>query len=310
MSDASFERVFASALRRHNMSLSELRHRLIAEGHHVALSTLSYWRSGKRRPSGRRSLDIVAAIEHDLGLPNDELIDYIDHTSEHMYLATVAPTQDPVLVIEMRETTTELGHLATVTAKQVVVSITADVDDNRQVARVVTRVLLQAVAGTVSRFPILEVSDAASPRPPRIQIVSGGHIIQTFAHPGGRVLGIDVELDHPLKSPGTMSLEWSVDYPADYPQRTSIAYGVNGRCRDIVLWGRFSADAAPDWIGEREERRSGVRNHSHAARGLSHSVHRQSFGPGRLVLTWGSGSAPSAHPPSLAKSGLGSSRLN
>jgi hypothetical protein len=68
-----FEAAFRVAIRRRGLTLDRLRAHLAQRGLPVALSTLSDWQHGHRRPGSARSLRTVDALEEILGLPATSL---------------------------------------------------------------------------------------------------------------------------------------------------------------------------------------------------------------------------------------------
>lgn len=62
------------AVRRRQLSLESLQRRLAERGVHVGLSTLSYWRRGRRHPEGERSARVLTVLESVLDVPRGSLL--------------------------------------------------------------------------------------------------------------------------------------------------------------------------------------------------------------------------------------------
>src|SRR4051812_1528119 len=69
-----FDAALRAAVRARGLTLERLRAHLARRGVPIALSTLSDWQHGKRRPSVAGSLRAVLALEDVLGLPPKTLV--------------------------------------------------------------------------------------------------------------------------------------------------------------------------------------------------------------------------------------------
>lgn len=69
-----FEHALHTAMQVRGLSLERVRRKLRDQGVDISLTTLSYWRRGRSRPEGDRSLRAVRAIEEVLRLPPESLI--------------------------------------------------------------------------------------------------------------------------------------------------------------------------------------------------------------------------------------------
>ncbi|MBG0822548.1 helix-turn-helix transcriptional regulator [Planomonospora sp. ID91781] len=72
-----FHLALLACIRESGLSLDRIRARLAQHGPTVALSTLSDWQRGHRRPGGERSLEVIAALEHVLGVPERALAELL-----------------------------------------------------------------------------------------------------------------------------------------------------------------------------------------------------------------------------------------
>lgn len=69
-----FHAALRLAIAQSGLNLDSLRRRLLAEGHAVSLSTLSYWQRGERRPERPGSVSAVHALERILGVRRSGLV--------------------------------------------------------------------------------------------------------------------------------------------------------------------------------------------------------------------------------------------
>jgi hypothetical protein len=69
-----FHAALRAAIRHRGLTLDRLRYHLARRGVTVALSTLSDWQQGNRRPGGADPLRAVRALEEILGLPAESLV--------------------------------------------------------------------------------------------------------------------------------------------------------------------------------------------------------------------------------------------
>lgn len=286
---------FAGALRdainAKGVTLSWLQQRLKRRGNRVSLATLSYWRSGARRPEGVQSLAALVDIEELLGLEDGALTRLLPSSKR---TGPLGPSQFPIdeeaIEEAVKEAYAALGTPYPDPSREVTTHSVTDVDAQGNLAFSSTRSLLQATAGTVRATPFLELTPGVRTTPPIFTAVSGGRIAGRYSHSSGEVHGVLFELDVPLTAPDTTMVEWSVEYPADYPPTRETGHGVSRQCRELLVWTRFHPDALPDWCEERIETPTGVTITPVALNGSGsvHQLHR-SFGPGAVELRWGYG---------------------
>ncbi|GAA3440998.1 hypothetical protein [Planomonospora venezuelensis] len=72
-----FHLALRACIRESGLSLDRIRARLAQHGPAVALSTLSDWQRGNRRPGGERSMAVITALEGILGVPERALADLL-----------------------------------------------------------------------------------------------------------------------------------------------------------------------------------------------------------------------------------------
>ena len=286
---------FASALRdainAKPVTLSWLQRQLKARGNLVSMATLSYWRSGARRPEGVQSLVALADIEDLLGLTTGALSRLLRPTNR---TGPLGPNQFPIDEEELEQAVIDTFHaLGTTypdTSRELTTHSVTDVGADGNVSRSITRSIVQSTVGTITAIPFLEITPGVRTPPPLLEAVAGGRIAARHSHPDGEVHGVLFELDLPLTAPETAMVEWSVEYPPGYPPTRDTGHALAQKARELLVWTRFHPDAVPDWCEEHVETPTGVTvTPVPLTRGTSVHLVRRAFGPGALELRWGYG---------------------
>lgn len=286
-----FTAALRDAINTKDVTLSWLQRQLKARGNRVSLATLSYWRSGARRPEGVQSLAALADIEDLLGLETGELTRLLRATKR---TGPLGPNQFPLDEEELERAVIEafgaLGAVYPDTSREITTHSVTDVGADGSIARSITRSILQSTVGTITAIPFLEISPGIRTPAPVLEAVSGGRIAARYSHPDGEVHGVLFELDVPLTAPDTAMVEWSVDYPPEYPRTYDTGHALAQKCRELLVWTRFHPDAIPDWCEEQVSTPDGVTiTPVPLDRGTSVHLVRRAFGPGALELRWGYG---------------------
>ncbi|MCK2034840.1 hypothetical protein KZC51_01715 [Microbacterium sp. SSW1-49] len=286
---------FAGALRdaisAKQITLSRLQERLRARGNRVSLATLSYWRSGARRPEGAQSLAAVADLESLLDLDQGFLTKFLGPTNRTGPLGPSRfPIDEQAIERAARDAYAALGAPYPDMSREVTTHSVTDVDADGNVAFCSTRSIVQSTSGTITATPFLELTPGVNTPAPLISAVSGGRISARYSHPSGEVHGVLFEFDAPVTAPKTTVVEWSISYPPDYPTMRETGHAVARQCRELLVWTRFHPDALPDWCEERIETPTGTTVAEMTLDGGT-SVHqvRRAFGPGAIELAWGYG---------------------
>lgn len=283
---------FSSALRdainARGLSLARLHEMLRSRGNGVSMATLSYWRSGRRRPEGVQSLAAIAEIERLLHLAPGELTVRLGTTNR---TGPIGPNQFPMNEQELeravRDAFTALGAAYPDTARELTTHSVTDVDAAGNVAHCETRSIVQSTVGTITSIPFLELTPGERTPAPIITAIAGGRIAARYSHPNGEVHGVLFELDAPLAAPDTTIVEWAVDYPPDYPPQRETGHAVAMKCRELLVWTRFHPDAIPDHVTERVDNPQGTTTTTTEIGGRTAVAQiRRGFGPGALGLSW------------------------
>ncbi|UNK70974.1 hypothetical protein [Microbacterium sp. H1-D42] len=284
---------FADALREaidaRRMTLARLHQRLTDRGNAVSMATLSYWRSGARRPEGAQSLAALADIEDLLGLDSGTLLQRLGPTMRTGPLgSSVFPFDEDSLEQRVHDTFVAMGATYPDPTRELSIHSVTDVGADQRVLRRTTRLVVQGTAGMISAIPFVEITDETPSASPVFTALGGGRIATTHTDPSRTLHGFLFELDRPITSPEATVIEWSAEYPADFPKGDGTGHGISLQSRELLLWTRFHPDAIPTWIEEVEETPSGEVVTPRMLDGAT-SLHaiRRGFGPGSLGLQWG-----------------------
>ncbi len=284
----AFSGSFRDAINARGLTLARLHELLRIRGNSVSMATLSYWRSGARRPEGVQSMAALSDIEELLGLERGALTALLGATNR---TGPLGPNQFPLDEEELERAVMEafaaLGAEYPDTSRELTTHSVTDVDEAGNVCRSLTRSIVQSTVGTIDAIPFLELTPGESTPAPFIEAVSGGRIAARYSHPNGEVHGVLFELEVPLTAPDTAMVEWSVEYPPGYPPQRETGHALARQSRELLVWTRFHPDALPDRIEERVETPNGAETTILDLGGRT-SIHqvRRAFGPGALGISW------------------------
>lgn len=275
----------SAAIARRGVTLVWLKERLAERGSPVSLTTLSYWRSGRRRPEGRGSLTALEEIEELLGLVPGELLDLVGDSRRTVPVGKPASFHGDGLRTDVRETLEALGTTTVRNLRDLSATVVVDVDAQGRLRRRHTRILVQATSGTVHQIPYTDSSPEPTSQAPEIQPGLGVRVARRYQHPGGRLFGVVFELDEPLTAPDTAILDWCTELPEGFPAIREVAHGLARKNRETMIWVRFAPDGLPDWVEEFAD--DGSPPVPRELLGRSVHVVRRGFGPGSFGIRWG-----------------------
>lgn len=283
-----FAASFRDAINARGLTLARLHEQLRSRGNSVSMATLSYWRSGARRPEGAQSMAALGDIEQLLNLEPGSLTALLGTTNRTGPLGpNLFPLDEQELENAVKDAFAALGAEYPDTSRELTTHSVTDVDADGNVSYSITRSIVQSTIGTVASIPFLEMTPGVNTPAPIIEAVAGGRIAARYSHPNGEVHGVLFELEVPLTAPSTAMVEWSVSYPPGYPPQRETGHAVARQCRELLVWTRFHPDALPDRIEERVETPDSMTTAELSLEGRN-SVHqvRRAFGPGLLGVSW------------------------
>lgn len=286
--EATFSQRLADAIAARDVSLVWLRDRLLDRGNPVSLSTLSYWRSGRRKPDGVASLAALAEIEDLLRLAPGSLEDSLGPPSRTIPVPEAEfPFDDDLVNTAAAETCAALRTRPTDDLREISTHVVVEVDDRGRIRQRRTRSVLQATSGVVSELIWIEVAPSRTDVVPVLTAAIGGRLVRSLRHSSGMVVGYLVEMERPLPGGSTAMVEFCVEYPEDYPSTSECTHAVARRTRESVIWVRFDPDRLPSWCEEfTADDEDGTRALDVASGSTVHAVRTQ-FGPGTFGLRWG-----------------------
>ncbi|MFB7249409.1 hypothetical protein [Microbacterium sp. NPDC056234] len=289
--DGGFAEALRDAILARGATLAWLNKKLRDNGNPVSMATLSYWRSGARRPEGAQSLAAVADIEDLLRLPSGSLSGLVGPTQR---IGPVGPPAFPLSESSVEDAVTEVFHALGAPqfdlARDVSTHAVTDVGADGNVISRTTRTLVQSMSGLLTDVPYVDMTPGIATPAPVFRAIAGGRITARHSHPSGQVHGFSLKLDQPVDSAQMTMIEWAFEVPPGYPSVRETGHGVARQARDVVLWTRFHPDALPDWIEGGEETPDGVElTPLTITSGSSVLQVRRRFGPGMLLLRWGYG---------------------
>lgn len=287
----SLAELLRDAINERGVTLSWLQAQLSARGNSVSLATLSYWRSGARRPEGAQSMAALEDLEHLLHLEPLALQSLVGPSHR---TGPLGPNQFP-----LDEETLERAVIAAFEAmdtpypdlsREVTTQSVTEVGPDGAVVSTTTRSVVQGAVGTISGLPFLQLSPGVPTPAPKFRVSGGGRIGKLYSHPDQEVHGFLIELDHPLTAPETTLIEWSAELAPGSPVLHESGHALARTCRELLMWVRFHPDAIPDWCEAVEETADGQVVTPLPLEGRK-SVHvaRRAFGPGTLQVRWGFG---------------------
>ena len=293
---SAFSLALADALNRRDRSLTWLHRKLRDNGNEISMTTLSYWRSGARRPEGARSLSVVEDIERLLGVEHPGLVALIGPTHRTGYTgAPLSPLSDDVLREHVEQMQTLLGAPAIDTIRDLSSHITATIGANGSIVSCTTRCIVQVTKGPVSELSMVSIGPEPWPEAAEISDVHGARLAKRVLHPDLTVSGMLLEFDRPVPSGETVMFEYTETFTDSYPAQRTLWHAVSRASHEIVLWVRFDAQARPSWC-EIYSEPVGADRRSQVVSPVPQSVHtaHHRFGPGTVGIDWGFDDGPVA----------------
>jgi hypothetical protein len=243
--DGSLATLLSRALDEAQLSLTQLQARLRDRGHRVSLASLSYWRSGQRRPESADSLEALAQIEAILRLepgtlrngrgpsrrpgPRERPVPYGD------LVPTTVPVDDALAALDLADWTDRLV--------EEVVHLTVDVDASGTPTHSTSQLMLRAVSDGARDYPFYVFSQ--QPGSPVLRAVHGARVTGHREVPEAGLSLWRMSLLRPLQTGETAMFEAQVDLAeASEPEREWVHYAVR-RLSELTVWVRFDPERLP-----------------------------------------------------------------
>lgn len=253
-----FAAAFATAVTESGLSLDAIRRKLAAHGHQLSVATLSYWRSGRRRPERASSLAALDELEPILGVPKGSLVSLLPgRAAPPTYgLDDLYELNGPNRL--MADLVERLGLAYDDGLERLSFQDIVELDESgRQVSNRM-RMLVRSQRDGIDRFPISVWAEDDAPiegryTPPALRVLIGGTLGRTLVSPDDRVLMGEVVLDHELVAGETLLIEVESTPGARPPVSTRWERGLLQPLRLYLVSVSFHPDHLPTTV-ERYER--------------------------------------------------------
>ncbi|WP_426247676.1 helix-turn-helix domain-containing protein [Nocardioides sp. LHG3406-4] len=242
--DATFPMRLSHAIAARGLTLQGISERLATRGIRVSVSTLSYWRSGLRRPERAASLEALDALEDLLGLSSGDL---------HSRLGPPNRPGPPraglgyeeLLGAEVARLFTELGFGPEPRATEVSNHVILDLRPDLSLEQLSWRGLWRADDDGVDRVPQVVIVDTHGddPDPAVFTPVFGCRLGRVAAQPHQGRYAAELIFDRTLGRGETTLTEYTVTGLRDV-RDTSFDLHLNRRMNELVIWVRVDP-AAP-----------------------------------------------------------------
>lgn len=230
-----FAQLLTDAIARRGLSLHRIQSRLEATDLKVSTATLSYWASGRSRPTRSRSTDVVRTLERILEVPPGQLLDALpaQRTSEELSANLV-----PAIA--------ELPELRRLMAQQsqnwhrLLLHDTLGVGADRRASywsiRMISRAEVDGLEGWTALFTSEDDQESV------IEAVSGVTVGPTHYLPEAGVCYADVRLPRPLRRGETVLSELRCRFGEGGDPVTSFGRAVRHVTNLLVLETRFDGE--------------------------------------------------------------------
>jgi hypothetical protein len=237
------------AVRRRQLSLESLQRRLAERGVHVGLSTLSYWRRGRRHPEGERSARVLTVLESVLDVPRGSLLGLAGVSRDRRLLDgghdtlglgdALGLTQDRIDALSGIDLDSNLRlHIL---SAQFRVRVNADRDEESVAATVAVR---SRVDGA-DRFICLYEARAGSGSHPVLGEPHGCRVGRVRTEDANGLVAAELRFDNPLRAGETYVFDYEL-HVTGQPQRTGYyEHGLRVLYPLLSLRVRFDPAAIP-----------------------------------------------------------------
>lgn len=306
----SFPESLSAAIAARGVTLRELVDSLGARGHSVSLSTLSSWRSGRRRPDGAASREVVEALEDVLDLAESTLSSLLGPSRRP------GPRDTTPYSVGGAEATAEALRALGMSDPHALVEssshVVLDVDLTGRVTRLTVRAAWLARTPGAHHAPYFvavdtpaasssstaeaavatphtaDATDGVAPalEPPTIRAVAGCTIGATHHRADTGLFAAELRLHRPLETNETVITEIELGGMLGGPDEPGWDLMVTRRQRVLALWVRFDPRRVPRTIHAiTHDARGSVRRRV-AAIGPEAHLLQPGFGPGTAGLRW------------------------
>jgi hypothetical protein len=244
--DGPFHLALDQAVRRRRLSLETLQRRLAESGVHVGLSTLSYWRRGRRHPEGKRSARALQLLEGILDLPANSLLT-LASASEDMRRAVDEIGLDAALGLtpDRMAALHGIDPDANLSVSLLAAHFDVTVDADRAERSLHARCVVSSKVDGADRFVCLYESRAGSAARGELTSTGSCRVGRIRTEPSRGLLAAELRFDRRLRVGETYVFDYEISCVGE-PMRTGcFEYGLRLPCPQLVLRVQFRSDAVP-----------------------------------------------------------------
>ncbi|WP_330294227.1 helix-turn-helix domain-containing protein [Streptomyces sp. NBC_00503] len=246
--DGPFDVALDLAIRRSGLPLEALQRRLAQRGAEVSQATLSYWRHGRRRPEGDRSLRAVQVLEGCLGVDPDGLSAligparprgrWLSHAS--MDLPTVLGLE-PAVLVPCTDIDLDGNNRLSIASLHERSRIGAD----RTELSVLTELVVVSKTDGVDRWVCFFYPAGDGVHHPSVVRTENCRPARVRTDPDSQLLAVELRFDYPLSAGQTYVFAFEIGYTGDRPHTARLQYGLRTPARQLMLQVSFDASAVP-----------------------------------------------------------------
>ncbi|HVK26515.1 MAG TPA: helix-turn-helix transcriptional regulator [Actinokineospora sp.] len=243
-----FEVALDLAIRRRGLSLEALQRHMALRGAEVSQATLSYWRHGRRRPEGDRSLRAVQVLEECLGIDPGGLSAligparprgrWLGHAS--LDLAT-ALGLEPTVLGSCADIDPDGNNRLSVASLHQRSWIGAD----RAELSVRTELVVVSKTDCVDRWVFYFYPSGPGPHHPTVVRTENCRTARVSTDPDSGLLVVELRFDYPLSAGQAYVFAYEIGYADDPPPTTNLQYGLRVPARQLTLQVSFDVDTIP-----------------------------------------------------------------
>lgn len=244
--DGPFHLALDQAVRRRRLSLETLQRRLAEGGVHVGLSTLSYWRRGRRHPEGKRSARALQLLEGILDLPVNSLLT-LASASEDMRRAVDEIGLDAALGLtpDRMAALNGIDPDANLSVSLLAAHFDVTVDADRAERSLHARCVVSSKVDGADRFVCLYESRAGSDARGELTSTGSCRVGRIRTEPSRGLLAAELRFDRRLRVGETYVFDYEISCVGE-PMRTGcFEYGLRLPCPQLVLRMQFDPVAVP-----------------------------------------------------------------
>ncbi|HEY4452809.1 MAG TPA: hypothetical protein VGN81_00735 [Pseudonocardiaceae bacterium] len=244
--DGPFHLALDQAVRCRRLSLETLQRRLAEGGVHVGLSTLSYWRRGRRHPEGKRSARALQLLEGILDLPVNSLLT-LASASEDMRRAVDEIGLDAALGLtpDRMAALNGIDPDANLSVSLLAAHFDVTVDADRAERSLHARCVVSSKVDGADRFVCLYESRAGSDARGELTSTGSCRVGRIRTEPSRGLLAAELRFDRQLRVGETYVFDYEISCVGE-PMRTGcFEYGLRLPCPQLVLRVQFDPVAVP-----------------------------------------------------------------